>query len=144
MFSKACEYGIRALIYISNRSLQNERASLKDIAAEIDSPESFTAKILQQLSRTEILESVKGPTGGFKISPEKSAKITLIDIVATIDGDKIFHGCGLGLKECNAKKPCPMHNHFMEVRNDLKTMLSSTTLLDLVKGLDSGDTFLKR
>ena len=71
MFSKACEYGIKATIYIAMQSMQNSRVSLKDIAKEIDSPVAFTAKILQQLARNKIVESVKGPTGGFQIEKKK-------------------------------------------------------------------------
>ncbi|MET0760542.1 MAG: transcriptional regulator, partial [Flavobacterium sp.] len=47
MFSKTCEYGIRASIFIASQSYQNNRIGLKDIAKKIDSPEAFTAKILQ-------------------------------------------------------------------------------------------------
>ena len=65
MFSKACEYGIRASIFIAEQSLLDKKVSLKDIAKAIDSPEAYTSKILQQLSRNFIINSDKGPTGGF-------------------------------------------------------------------------------
>ena len=37
MFSKACEYGIRAVVYIAEQSQNDTRVSLKDIARQIDS-----------------------------------------------------------------------------------------------------------
>src|SRR5690554_8019286 len=107
MFSKACEYGIRATLYISTQSLNGDRVSLKDIARGIASPEAYTAKILQQLARDGVVDSLKGPTGGFKISRERLDEIKLIDIVSSLDGDAVFVGCGLGLRECNAEMPCP-------------------------------------
>mgnify|MGYP002795141008 FL=1 len=67
MFSKACEYGIRATIYIAMQSLEGFRVNLKEIAAAIDSPIAFTAKILQQLVKSNIVESVKGAKGGVQI-----------------------------------------------------------------------------
>jgi Rrf2 family protein len=144
MFSKACEYAIKATIYVAVQSLENKRVSLKDIAREIDSPVAFTAKILQQLTKKNIMQSVMGPTGGFQIEKKKIDEIKLSQIVDAIDGDSIYRGCGLGLKECNAAKPCPVHDKFAKIRNDLKEMLENTSLYELATGLEVGLTFLKR
>mgnify|MGYP002795095927 CR=1 FL=1 len=144
MFSKACEYGIRATIYIAMQSMQGFRVNLKDISKEIDSPVAFTAKILQQLAKNDIIKSVKGPTGGFEIDKKDIDSIKLIHIVSAIDGDKIFSGCGLGLKECNEEFPCPVHFQFKEIRDNLKKMSSETSIYELANGLEVGLTFLKR
>lgn len=144
MFSKACEYGIKATLYIAKKSLSGERVSLKEIAKEIASPEAFTAKILQQLSRSKIIRSTKGPVGGFDIDKVQMDAINLSEIVTTIDGDKIYKGCGLGLEHCNENKPCPLHDKFAKVRDDLKEMLENTSLYELATGLDIGLTYLKR
>ncbi len=143
MFSKACEYGIKATLHIAHQSRSNKRVGLKDIAKAIDSPEAFTAKILQQLSRSGIIESSKGPNGGFEISLERLKEIKLVEIVSAIDGDELFQGCGLGLKQCNEQKPCPVHHKFKAIRNNLKKMLENTSLDELSKGLSNGITFLK-
>jgi len=85
MFSKACEYGIRASIYITEQSLRDRKVSLKDVAKAIESPEAYTSKILQQLVRNNIINSDKGPTGGFSMDKQRLEKITLSSIVSTID-----------------------------------------------------------
>lgn len=144
MFSKACEYAIRATIYIAVQSSQNLRVGLKDISKEIDSPEPFTAKILQQLSKNNIIESIKGPHGGFQIDKNDMSKIKLSQIVLAIDGDSIYKGCGLGFKECSEKQPCPVHDKFKTIRDELKDMLENTTVLELSLGLKKGLTFLHR
>ncbi|RTE52746.1 Rrf2 family transcriptional regulator [Arenibacter aquaticus] len=144
MFSKACEYGIKATIYIAVKSMHQERVSLKEIAEEVDSPVAFTAKILQSLARHGIIDSQKGPTGGFQIQESKIDAITLHQIVHAIDGDNIFNGCGLGLKQCDASKPCPVHDKFVGIRDNLKSMLHNTSLYELATGLDIGLTHLKR
>jgi len=144
MFSKSCEYGIRAVIYIAQKSLNGERTSLKSITQEIDSPEAFTAKILQQLAKAKIINSVKGPKGGFEIPKEKIDSIRLSEIVNALDGDSIYKGCGLGLKECNAKEPCPVHDKFTTIRTDLRNMLESTSLFELATSLETGLTYLRR
>ncbi|QCX37858.1 Rrf2 family transcriptional regulator [Aureibaculum algae] len=144
MFSKACEYGIKASTYIALQSLQDKRVSLKEIAEEINSPVAFTAKILHQLAKNDILDSVKGPAGGFQIEKENVEKLKLSHVVFAIDGDSIYSGCGLGLEKCNEQQPCPLHDKFVIIRNELKQMLEETSLLDLTSGLDLGITFLKR
>lgn len=138
MFSKACEYAIRAVIYITLTSQKSPKVSLKDIAREIDSPEAFTAKILQQLVRGKLVESQKGPSGGFWITEHLSKEIRLSQIVEAIDGDKVYQGCGLGLKECSEKQPCPIHNKFKFVRSTLREMLETTSLYELAHGIKDG------
>lgn len=144
MFSKACEYGIRASVFISQQSLKGKRVNLNEISYGIDSPTAFTAKILQQLSRNSIIQSIKGNSGGFEIQTSDMKTVKLSAIVSAIDGDQIYSGCGLGLKECDESKPCPLHDKFKDIRNDLKHMLEHTSLHDLALGLNNGLSFLKR
>jgi Rrf2 family transcriptional regulator, iron-sulfur cluster assembly transcription factor len=142
MFSKACEHGIKALIYIATQSMEGKRAKTGDIANHSGTPEAFTAKVLGKLSGAGILDSVKGPYGGFFISNKQMQSITLSHVVDAIDGNSIFTACGLGLKECNDANPCPMHHKFLIVRSELKKMLISTTLQELAEGIKSGNTLL--
>lgn len=143
MFSKACEYAIKGTLFIAVKSSKNKKASLLEIAKEINSPTAFTAKILQKLSRTNIVDSTKGPNGGFKIEPEKLNQIRLIQVVAAIDGEAIYDGCALGFCECNDQHPCPVHHDYKQIRDDLKQMLINTSLLDLSTDIEKRKSFLK-
>lgn len=144
MFSKTCEYAFRATTLIAAASAAGERLSLDAIAERTDSPKAFTAKVLQQLAREGILVSRKGPNGGFDLPPVMAKKVKLSHIVKAIDDDTVYRGCGMGLKACNALKPCPLHDHFESIREDLRTMLENTTIHTLTAGLENGATFLKR
>ena len=73
MFSKATEYALRATIYIAQKSSEENKIGIDEIAKVIGSPKSFTAKILQQLSKNQIIDSIKGPNGGFSIEKKKYA-----------------------------------------------------------------------
>lgn len=143
MFSKACEYAIRSVIFIAVSSMKAERVGFKEIAKEIDAPEAFTAKILQKLSKSGIIDSVKGVGGGFEIPIYRLEQIKLCEVVNVIDGDAIYKGCGLGLAECSEIHPCPVHEKFKLIREGLRKMLETTTLKELANGTKSGDTFLK-
>ncbi len=144
MFSKACEYGLKAMISIATQSAKGERTNLKEISKDIESPEQYTAKILQMLSKNNLIDSIKGAYGGFEIPMNKLSTIKLIDIVRVIDGDKLFTGCGLGLKVCDANKPCPIHHKFVEIRNSLTMILQETNLEEVSKNVNQKLTFLHR
>jgi Rrf2 family protein len=142
MFSKACEYGIKASLFIAMNTGRGRRVNLEEIARGIESPLSFTSKILQKLVKSRIIDSVKGPAGGFEIKSRKTDGIKISEIVSAIDGKGIFEGCGLGFAQCNEKRPCPLHHKFKSVRNDLKAMLESATLKQLSEEINTGNSFL--
>lgn len=144
MFSKACEYGIKAVSYIATKTEQGERVKVQDIIKNCESPVAFTGKILSTLTKNKIITSTKGPYGGFSMDLTLQKKTMLSDVVKVIDGDEIYKGCALGLKQCNSKKPCPLHHQFVQIRSDLKNMLVNTSIYDLTKGLKNSSTILKR
>ena len=143
IFSKACEYGIRATIYIAQQSLNNNRVSLKLIAAEIDSPEAFTAKILQMLAKNGILNSSKGAKGGFEIKVNDLKKIKLMDIALAIEDNLKDKACVLGLKECSKSNPCPVHHKYKNIRKDIFEMLKNTTLDEMSNSVNINLSYLK-
>ncbi|MGN6215088.1 RrF2 family transcriptional regulator [Parafilimonas sp.] len=143
MFSKTCEYAIRAMIFIAQKTRQDSRVGIKEIAKGINSPEHFIAKILQDLTRKGLLQSAKGPSGGFYLD-KASMKQSLADVVKAVDGDKIFYGCGLGLKQCSETKPCPIHFEFKKVRQGLFDMLQNTRIDAFTEALENNIAFLKR
>ncbi|HUH19927.1 Rrf2 family transcriptional regulator [Albibacterium sp.] len=141
MFSKTCEYGIRAMIFISQKSSEGVKVGVKEVSSGIDSPVHFIAKILQDLGRKNLVQSFKGPNGGFFI--EKDSEVTLADIVIAIDGDKLFKNCGLGLGYCSEERPCPIHHDFKKIRNDITIMLHTSKLSEFSQLLKDNLTYLK-
>ena len=137
MFSKACEYGIRALTVIAKAGKNGEKIGMKKLCLAANTPEPFTAKILQNLVKKKIIHSQKGPAGGFYITKDLN-QISLYEIVEAIDGNELFIKCGLGMDECNAKKPCPFHFQFEELRNKLNEICRNNTLGDLLEGFHVG------
>ena len=136
MLSNSCRYGIRALIYIASQPQISGKTGIKQISKDLDLPTPFLAKILQQLARQKILTSLKGPHGGFSLHKDPG-KITLLDIVKTIDGDELFTNCLIHNYECRCvdrdKDPCPVHDQYAELREELINLFNSTTIYDLVK-----------
>ncbi len=142
MFSKTCEYAIRALIFIARKSKLGEKAGIKEISAGIDAPEKFIAKILHELSKKDMVLSMKGPAGGFYLD-KKGLKYTLADIVKAVDGDDIFSGCGLGLNQCSEEKPCPIHYQYKKIRKEMYSMLQKAKLGEMPDQIDNKISYLK-
>lgn len=128
MFSKACEYAIKIMIYIAANEQKEQLTGLKEITKAIGSPLAFTAKILQQLVKGKLLNSFKGPTGGFELADSK--EIRLVDVVSVMDGNKLLEECVLGLAYCSSRNPCPVHDKFVAIRSHLKETLLSTDIRD--------------
>lgn len=143
MFSKACEYGIKATLHVAGKSLNGVCTNLKEIAEVIQSPEAYTAKILQLLVRAKIIDSIKGAKGGFVLPINRMQSIRLWDIVFAIDGDGLLYNCVLGLRTCSEINPCPLHPQYKIVKSNLMNMLEGTFIIDLLKGLSAKETVLR-
>ncbi|HUH35950.1 MAG TPA: Rrf2 family transcriptional regulator [Moheibacter sp.] len=145
MFSKSCKYGLKAIIYIASHSLEGKKVvKIKEIAEVNKLPMAFTAKLMGILTRFNLVESQTGPNGGFFMDPNKMKDIKLSQIVNALDGDFVYKGCGLGLDYCDSENPCPLHQDFEKIRNDLKSMLETTTIDDLARKVKAGESVLVR
>jgi len=141
MISKACQYGIRAAIFIASRHNDGIKLNIKQIACEVDAPVAFTAKILQVLNKNRIITSLKGPYGGFFIK-EIQLELPVINIVNAIDGMSVFKECGLGLKQCSASHPCPMHDQYKIARDALQNAFQQTSIRNLALQVNEGSSFI--
>lgn len=141
MISKACKYGIRAAVFVASKAEAGIKLNVKEIAKEVDAPEAFTAKILQILNKHRIITSLKGPYGGFYIE-QFQLEQPVIHIVNAIDGMSVFKECGLGLKQCSEKHPCPMHNQYKIAREALLDAFQQTTIGQLALEINGGTSFI--
>ena len=138
MFSKATEYALRATIYIAQKSTEEKKLSIDEIANSINTPKAFTAKILQILSKKNTLvSSVRGPNGGYYIS-DKAKKLPVISIILKMGERDIIDNCVLGLKKCSEKDPCPMHHQYKKIKEDLIHLFESKSIEQLAKEIDKG------
>ena len=110
--------------------MKGRRPGILEIATEIETPQSFTAKILQRLVKQGFIESLKGINGGFFFDSEKE-NLSLQKVIISIEGDGLFRGCGFGLKKCDENNPCPLHDHYAPVRNGLTQLVTSETIQSL-------------
>lgn len=143
MFSKATEYALRATIYIAQRSSDEAKLGIEEISRAIDSPQSFTAKILHSLTKdNSIVYTARGPNGGYYIPNEKKS-LPVRSILVAMGEDELLGKCILGLSQCSETNPCPMHSGYKSIKQNLITLFETKTIQQLADETKNGEVFLK-
>ncbi|QVY66456.1 Rrf2 family transcriptional regulator [Polaribacter sp. Q13] len=130
MLSNSSKYAIRAVLYLTEKASKDLKIGSKKIAEDLIMPAPFLAKTLQELTKKNIISSVKGPHGGFYLS-ETDEKNSLFDIIECIDGADKFNDCYLGQLECSDTNPCVVHHLYVPFKNKLISKLKKKTILEM-------------
>ena len=138
LLSKSCVYGLRATIYIATRQADQAYVPIREVSRELKLSFHFLTKILQTLTEDGLLRSYRGPSGGVALA-KPANKITLLDVVNSLEGKDLFRRCVLGLARCGDRKPCPLHETWARHRGELQRHLDETRLDDLAALAIAGD-----
>jgi Rrf2 family protein len=141
MFSKSCEYALLAVLFIALNQKEKRLVGLKQIVTAQKVPSHFLSKILHELVRNKILDSYKGPQGGYRLARE-THETRLIEIIEVIDGLDIFEKCCIGLKKCSDDHPCPVHREFVPIRHKIRDLLSNKTIEAFITDVEKGRSFV--
>ncbi|ALJ05277.1 Rrf2 family transcriptional regulator [Pseudalgibacter alginicilyticus] len=141
MLSNSSKYAIKAVLFLALKSNKENKVMAKDVAAPINVPQAYIAKLLQELVKVNMVSSKKGPNGGFYLS-EENLKKSVLDIIYVIDGKNKLSACMISLDACDEDKPCPLHDILVPSRNLILKTLKGKTIYDLMLSVKSGDTFL--
>jgi len=131
MLSNACKYAIRAILYLAIETDEVKKIGVKKISEELETPQPFLAKLLQQLTKAKLVSSTKGPNGGFYLT-KKDKENAVWDIVINIDGTAKFDDCFLGLSKCSDESPCPIHFIVSPFKEKLLKNLRDKTITQYV------------
>jgi Rrf2 family iron-sulfur cluster assembly transcriptional regulator len=126
LFSRQCEYALQAVSYLALKP-EGTKTSIRELTKKLDIPYHFLAKILQDLAQKGLLDSQKGPSGGFSLAVG-AEKITLFRIVEAIDGVDFMKKCVMGFPDCSKKNPCSVHEQWGRMRESIHTMLVSRNI----------------
>ena len=122
-------------MYLSTHSGPDAKKGAQEIADALKVPKHFLGKILQTLSRHDLISSAKGPGGGFYLS-EENRQITIDQIIYCLDGPGIFTSCILGLPKCSSDNPCPLHIQAFAFRDGLKYQLEHQTVDEFAQRIE--------
>lgn len=132
IFSKSFGYALRGVLYISMVGENRPMVQLNEIASELTIPRYFLGKVMKKLVKGGVLISQKGPYGGFCLN-EKAMEIPLLKLVEITGEPEEFSSCVLRLRKCNTESPCPMHHQIVSLRGQWQTLLTTTTIGDLLR-----------
>lgn len=130
--TKETDYAIRALIFLAQ--CETELMDAKAIAEHQVIPQSFMFKVLRKLVAKDLVLSIRGAGGGYKLakSPEE---ITLLDIICAIEEEATLNGCLGEAGTCSlwAKKGyCKAHQELLRVQNVLHQELQKKSLAEIM------------
>lgn len=134
LYSKPCEYAIRATAYLA-RQPQSRLVRVSEISRAEGIPMPFLARILYQLARAGLLVSRKGPGGGFQLA-RSAREIKLREIVALVDGLGAMEQCAVGLARCSDQMPCPLHEMWKELRQRIVGYLERISLAEMAQAVE--------
>lgn len=141
MFSKTFGHALRATTYVAVHGIDGKKIALQSMSSQLEMPHAFLGKIMQSLVRHGIIDSFKGPNGGFSAN-RSTLQTPLVNILKITDGNLVFEKCALGLNHCNDDRPCLLHQDFAQCRNGLLQALAIKTIQDLADQIDLGLVFL--
>lgn len=130
MLSNTCKYAVRAVVYLSVFATENKKSGIKEIAEKLDIPSPFLGKIMQTLAKQKIVNSSKGPNGGFWLA-RLAEDISLMEIVELVDGTDVFDLCLIRDCKCSDREPCGIHTNVTSVRKEMKDSFLNQTMNDL-------------
>lgn len=132
IYTDSGKYAIRALTYMAGQEDRESPVSAADVAEAENIPPYYLAKVLQDLARANLLNSVRGRGGGFVLrrEPEEIEVLEILEAVENIR--RLTQECVLGLDQCNDEVSCPLHDTWKKFREDLLDNLHDLTLRDLV------------
>jgi len=132
------ECGILCALYLAQR-YDLPTVGAADIAEGQGLDLQYTQQILQRLRKGNVIESVRGPKGGYRLvrAPEHT---TLKDILYAAEGETFqiicdyapIHPNTTTPNQCATKQTCSLHGVWQELRTAIDALLEQRTLADLV------------
>ena len=127
--SRKGDYAIRGMVFLASQPV-NKISLLSDIAAEMEVPPTFLAKIFQQFNKVGLVKSYRGTGGGFQLG-RPAEDISLLEIVETVEGPIVPNRCIMAEGICSRDTTCTVHPVWKEVQKSMRDILFKVTLKHL-------------
>ena len=118
--SEAAAIGLHAADYLACRP---GLASAQDIAKALGASYNHLSKVLQQLTKAGLVKPVRGPKGGFELSPS-GKKASVKDYMSAIDGTPKLHACLMKAKVCR-HRDCMFGRFLADTNKRFEAVLNS-------------------
>jgi Rrf2 family iron-sulfur cluster assembly transcriptional regulator len=128
--TRGSDYGLRGMLYMA-RQPRGQICLVSQVAAAEGMPESYLAKIFQDLARSRLLISHRGAKGGFSLVSDPQ-QINLLQIIEAVEGPVAIAPC-LDVREgCERAELCEIYDALDAAQEQMISVLGNTTLADLI------------
>ncbi len=134
--TRGSDYGLRGMLYMARQPL-GRVCLVSQVAVAEDLPESYLAKIFQDLARKRLLVSHRGAKGGFSLVSDPR-EISLLQIIEAVEGPIAIAPCLDTREGCERIDLCEIYSALDSAQDQMVLVLRHTTLADLVDGRNSG------
>ena len=135
------KYAVVALLDLALNESRFCFVSLSEVAKRQSIPAPYLEQLFRNLRKAKILEAVRGPKGGFRLS-RSSKDINIEEIVSAVEKRMDATQCR-GEVNCSSGKVCLAHDLWTDLNNQVKNFLSSKSLNDiLVAQIDTNNDSL--
>ncbi len=128
MLSKTAEYALRAVACMGSQPGVPLSADL--LAEKTKVPRRYLTRVLQDLASSGLVQSRPGPGGGYELC-RATGKLTILDVVNTVEPIQRIKDCPLGLK--SHSELCPLHAELDKAYAATEAAFASVTIKDLVE-----------
>jgi Rrf2 family transcriptional regulator, iron-sulfur cluster assembly transcription factor len=108
--------------------------SLADISSRQDISLSYLEQLFAKLRRNQLVTSVRGPGGGYRLN-RPGEEIFVAEIIDAVDERVDATGCA-GNSDCNGGHTCLTHHLWSDLSNQIHHFLSDISLASLVNRRD--------
>lgn len=126
MINNKVKYGLKALIYLSNRGMHSI-TSAAQISEELEIPKEFTSKILQSLTKYGYVESRKGKGGGFGLSQDPY-EIKISDLFTSLGNSFDDQVCLFQINKSCKGENCRLCNEWNSFNEKFKALIKEYTV----------------
>jgi Rrf2 family transcriptional regulator, iron-sulfur cluster assembly transcription factor len=124
-------YAVTAMLDLALRYDRKASVTLADIARRQGISLSYLEQLFAKLRRSGLVDSIRGPGGGYNLAMPPS-EITVAQIIAAINENIDATRCG-GERNCQGQEPCLTHQLWEDLSRRIHEFLSGITLADLVQ-----------
>ncbi len=129
-FYKTSEYAIRALVYMAIR--KEEIFSVRRLHQALNIPYKYLSRLMHRLADAGLVRSIQGKQGGFQIC-QNIESVYIYQIIDAVEGLENYNRCILGFEECSDDNPCPLHDYWLPIRDQINHLLYHVSLANLVE-----------
>ncbi len=138
--TRAADYAVRVMVHLAGLPPET-RASRSELAQAAECPDQFLSKVLQSLTRANLVVSHRGNTGGFELAA-KALGTSLLEVVEAVEGPIRLNLCLVSERACTRQAWCPMHGVWADAQEAMTGVLGRVTISQMAQKANDAKSLL--